>query len=311
MKVLLIGALSLITAASAFAQYGGNRGGMYGGGYGQYGHQLEQIPIELNQHLTGVNIIPIKMELKRQHPNIDIQNLEVESVRVVAKSARGMGEAVLISGQQASYPVTIKGTPGMFQHDTPASYDRVLIQNPSHSSFGKLQLELKGNIKIKRLVVIAKDQMLGQQIVINLGGQVMQGQNSIIPLKRLAVRQNPRLNLEAMDLKKVTLIAKSARGMGQATLVVGQSASYPETIGGTPGMFHTDHPSSFDHVTLMNPSFSSMGKWQVELNGNIKVKQVILTVTGAGTYQPIPSPRPRPRPTPGPRPRPGRRGGRI
>jgi len=297
MKVLMIATMSLITATSALAQYGG---------YGQ--QQEERIQLHLQQHLQGQNTIQLKKEIKLQYPHINIQELEVQAVRVVAKSKAGRGEVVLISGQSASYPQTVGGNPRDFDFGGPDSFDKILIQNPARvmSHSGILQLELKGNIKLKKVVVITKAQMQREQnIMINTYGQHLQGANTL-KLKQMIKMQNPGLDLQELKLKSVTLISKSRMGRAQATLIVGQSASYPATIFGNPGMFDSPAPRTFSPVTLINPSYDSQGVWQVDLQGNIKIEKVIVTVQGirGGGYSPIPTPGPRP--IPGPRPRPRR-----
>jgi hypothetical protein len=120
-----------------------------------------------------------------------------------------------------------------------------------------------------------------------------------LKIKQMLKQQNPGLNMQALKIKKVTLIAKSKQGRAQATLMTGQSASYPATIPGSPRMFQTQAPRSFSRVVLHSASASSQGKVQVELQGNIKIQKIIVTVKGlhsGGVSHPVPMPRPtRPR----------------
>lgn len=314
----MIAALTLITATSSFAQQ--RNGGRYGnggfgnGGYGQgqygqgqygqgqygqgqYGQQGQQrIQLHIQQHLKGLNIIKIKKEIKMQHPGINIQTLKIKAVKVVAKSKMGRGQATLLVGQSASYPQTIMGNPRTFDYGGPHSFAKLMIQNPSRSSQGRVQLELKGNIKLKKIVVIAKQMQRAQNVVIHMSGQTLQGFN-VIKLKKMLKMQNPGLDLFNAKLKKVTLIAKSKMGRGQATLLVGQSASYPETVFGNPRSFEYGGPRSFSQVVLQNPAGpQSQGKWQVELKGKIKVQKIIVTLKGLqgqGGYGGHMPPRPR------------------
>lgn len=295
MKVLLIAALTLITATSTFAQRRGGAhhgGGHYGGGYyggGHYGQQQNQrFPLQINQHLRGFNVIALKKELKMQYPGVAVRDLNIKAVRVVAKSKMGRAQVTLISGQTASYPETIGGTPQDFHINAGYTFDKIRIQNPQAPGMkGKLQLELQGNIKVKRVVIIASQAGFGgRNIVLDTYGQHLRGFN-VLKLKQMIKQQRPGMNLQMAQLQKVTLIAKSKAGMGQATLIVGQTASYPATITGNPRMFHSNAPRSFSQVTLLNPApYKTGGRWQVELQGNIKVDQVIITLKGPGHVNP-------------------------
>jgi len=286
MKVLMIATLALITATTTFAQ--GRRGGHGQGGYGQGGYSQGQmgqqkIQLHIQQHLRGQNIIKLKKVLKQQYPGINVQSLKVKAVKVVAKSKQGRGQVTLLSGHAASYPETIGGTPRDFQYGGPRSFDKIMIQNPQRGTQGKLQLALQGNIKLKKVVLIVKKSMRAKQIVINTYGQHLRGFN-VLKLKKMIKQQNPYIDLKTMKLLKVNLIAKSKGGRGQATLIVGQNASYPATVTGNPRMFHSQAPRSYSQILLQSPSAQSMGKWQIELQGNIKVEKVIVTVKKAGRF---------------------------
>ena len=288
MKVLLIAALTLITATSAMAQQH-HGGGHYGGGH--YGQQQNQrFPLQINQHLKGFNVIALKKELKMQYPGVAVRDLKIKAVRVVAKSKNGKGQVTLISGQSASYPETIGGNPYDFHTNAPNTFDKIRIQNPQSPRMkGKLQLELQGNIKVKKVVIIASQMgMGGAPIVINTYGQHLRGFN-VLKIKQMIKQQNPGINLQMAKLQSVTLIAKSKAGRGQAALIVGQTSSYPATIYGSPRMFQSNAPRTFSQVTLQNPApMGAGGKWQVELQGNIKVDQIIVKLAGQGHYRPGP-----------------------
>lgn len=276
MKLLWVSALSLLTTMSAFAQYYdyGSRG-MQG--------QRERLQLPVHEHLRGHNILKLKQRLKQQYPGIAPRNMELIAVKLVAKSKRGRGQATLLVGQDASYPETIGGTPYDFHDDSRYTFDRIRMQNPAYDSQGKWQIELQGNIKVKKVVLIVKKKMSTQNIRLRTNGQHLRGFN-VLPLKRMIKQQNPGIDLQNAKLVRVTMKAKSKMGRGQATLVVGQDTGYPETVPGNPRMFDRPGPHSFAPVNLEVPYYlgDTRGKWQIELQGNIKVQEVIVTIQTNG-----------------------------
>lgn len=240
--------------------------------------QKNKLVLQIHDHLRGSNIIKLKQEIKYQHPMVNVQRLKLKAVKLVAKSKKGMGKATLIVGHDMSYPINVNGSPYEFHNDSGYTYDKLKIQNPSYSSKGKWQIELKGNIKVKKLVLIVEKNQKRQQIVkIDMYDQQLKGFN-VLKLKKLIKQQKPGIDLQTMQLKKVVMQAKSKMGKGQATLVTGQTSSYPETVGGSPRAFHSYSQRSYDLVTLKPDSMSTNGKWQVELQGNIKVKSITVVM---------------------------------
>lgn len=323
-NLVLITALSLIAATQAMSQerggFGnGNRGGnsgwddsyddsYYDDDYSdRYGSQNQKIQLHVNQHLRGQNTLKLKQMLKMQQGHINLQNMKLVAVKLVAKSKKGKGQATLIVGQNSSYSENIGGSPQDFHYPEHYTFDKIKFSNPSQSTQGKIQIKLQGNIKVKKVVLIVKKKQQRnriQTIRIPMYDQHLRGQN-VLKIKRLLKQQNPMLNMQNIDIKAVTIMAKSQRGRGQATLVVGQDESYPSTIFGSPRSFISNSPMTYSAVTMQNPSYDSQGKVQVELRGNIKVKAIIVKIKkkrNGSIYNPGRGQR-----VPGT----GRRGGRI
>jgi hypothetical protein len=251
-------------------------------GQGRIGNRngrQQMIPIRVNQQFRGQNVLKLKQLLKQQQPGTMPKDMQLVAVKIIAKSKKGQGKATLVVGQEQGYSETIYGNPYDFHDDSQYTYDRVKLSNPSYDSQGKWQVKLQGNIKVKRVVLIVKKKMnnRGKTISVQLYGQQFRGL-STLKLKRLIKQQNPMINLQTAKIKKVVLVAKSKQGNGQASLVIGQSYAYPEYIMGSPRQFHSESPRSYSRVVLQNSSYDSAGKWQVELQGNIKVKEVIITI---------------------------------
>ncbi|NQZ00731.1 MAG: DUF3011 domain-containing protein [Bdellovibrionales bacterium] len=116
-----------------------------------------------------------------------------------------------------------------------------------------------------------------RRIAVDMGDQVYRGE-STIPLKRLIRRQYPNVNFDNWNLLRVRLVAKSRRGRGRASLVVGGWQSYDERIGGRPVDFDWDQPRSFDRIVFQNNARrrEGNGRWQIQMRGNIKVRRVVI-----------------------------------
>jgi len=106
-------------------------------------------------------------------------------------------------------------------------------------------------------------------------------------LKRTLYEQYPWVDVRTMDLRKVTLVAKSKHGGGSAQLRVGDRMSTPSQVGGSPRDFHNCRGYTFERVHFVNPDRDSRGPWQIDLRGNLIVRKVILEVD-KHSYQPVP-----------------------
>lgn len=285
MKILLIASL-ILTSLSTMADRGTGNSFEFGesnyqrpgeGRFGNRNGRQQRIQIRVNQQFRGQNVLKLKQLLKQQ--GVMPKNMQLVAVKLIAKSKQGRGKATLVVGQEQSYAQTIYGNPYDFHDDSQYTYEKMNLTNPSYDSQGKWQIKLQGNIKVKRVVLIVKKKMnnRNRNISVQLYGQQFRGL-STLKLKKLIKQQNPMINLQMAKIKKVVLVAKSKRGMGEASLIVGQDSSYPEYINGSPRQFHSESPRSYSTVVLQNTSYDSAGKWQIELQGNIKVKEVIITI---------------------------------
>ncbi len=127
------------------------------------------------------------------------------------------------------------------------------------------------------LVVMGSELFAQTRLVLDYDDQHYRGQNTLF-LKRKARQQHPGVSLRDKELISVRLVAKSRFGRGQATLTVGQTDSYPETVGGNPDEFDNPRPYTFDRIRFNNPANSSQGRWQIQLRGNFKIRKVVLLI---------------------------------
>ncbi|MBT3236625.1 MAG: hypothetical protein HN353_11780 [Bdellovibrionales bacterium] len=111
------------------------------------------------QQFRGQQTIKLRQKLRQQH-GIVSQGRQLVAAVVVGKSKHGMGTVKLKVGGALSYAQTLDGYPSEFNRG--GNFYRVRIQNPqSYNSQGVWQLKLKGNIKIKKVVLILEDNFVG------------------------------------------------------------------------------------------------------------------------------------------------------
>ena len=261
--LLIVGLMAMASTSVARPYYNYN-----------YDNNVEKVVLRLGgEQFRGQNKIFLKRRIKQQ-TDIRFQEMKLKEVILVAKSKRGHGKVGLIVGHEESYSEIIPGYPREFHNNDRRSYSRIYLENPAYSSKGRWQLKLRGNIKIKKIIVKMERKFHNpRKITLDYYGEKFRGQNTLF-LKRKIKQKYPGMNLRNKDLKKVVLFAKSKHGRGQAKLVVGQESSYSETIGGYPEEFHGY--GGYDRIVFENPSWDSHGRWQIKLRGNIKVEKVVI-----------------------------------
>jgi hypothetical protein len=99
----------------------------------------------------------LKKSLKAQYPGARIDNMELEKVVLVAKSKMGHGGAKLKVGRWESDRYGVGGSPRVFHERDRHSFDRVQLQNPSNNSRGPWQLDLKGNLIVRKIVLVVRE----------------------------------------------------------------------------------------------------------------------------------------------------------
>jgi len=106
-----------------------------------------------------------------------------------------------------------------------------------------------------------------QRIVLDFTDSHMQsrrGEQAAIFLKKELIRQYPGINVSDLLLHKVILTGTSEKGKGLAQLRVGPNSSGVYQVG--------------RQMELANPFRQSWGPWQLLLNGDVKIRKVVLEV---------------------------------
>lgn len=99
------------------------------------------------------DLIHLRQEI-RQKTGLMARDYDLKSVKLLAKSRAGRGEAKLIVGGVSSYQENVgRGYYGDFYSSHPTSYDQIYMFNPAYSSNGPWMIELFGMIKVHEVVV--------------------------------------------------------------------------------------------------------------------------------------------------------------
>lgn len=109
-----------------------------------------------DSHFRGNPTLFLKRELLNQYPRINIADYRLRRVVLVAKTKVGHGSAQLRVGPEVSPHYRVDGAPRDFHSYHPRSFDRVRIRNPFHDSWGPWQLFLKGNFKVRKIVLVVE-----------------------------------------------------------------------------------------------------------------------------------------------------------
>ncbi|MDD0852620.1 hypothetical protein HBN50_05905 [Halobacteriovorax sp. GB3] len=117
--------------------------------------QRIQLPLQ-DEHLRGESTIKLKQLLKAQTGKT-AKGLELLRVAIVAKSKKGHGKVHLTVGQDDSLKEIIDGRPYDFDDSHRSTFSRIVLRNPALSSQGVWQLKLKGNIKVRKVVLIVDE----------------------------------------------------------------------------------------------------------------------------------------------------------
>jgi len=108
----------------------------------------------IRSHKGEAATIFLKKSLKEQYPWVQISDLKLKKVVLVAKSKKGRGGAGLRVGKWATDMCEVGGSPRSFHDNDRGSFDRVKFWNPSHGSRGPWQIGLRGNFIVRKVVLI-------------------------------------------------------------------------------------------------------------------------------------------------------------
>ncbi len=118
---------------------------------------LELDDMVLGGRHRGPSTIFLKRTLGQQYPRVDISELELKKVILVAKTKRGRGVAQLRVGRQKSNHYIVDGNSAEFNSPRKHTFDKVRIDNSAYRNMGRWQLDLDGLFKVRKVILVVKD----------------------------------------------------------------------------------------------------------------------------------------------------------
>ena len=117
--------------------------------------EKKRITLKFNhEQFKQESVIKLKREIKKLHPNMDFSKFDLKRVVLLAKSKKGKAEAYLKIGQYESAVESIDGN--QFDFSSNQGYSPVVFQSFSENDNGVWQIHMKGNIKVKRINLVAE-----------------------------------------------------------------------------------------------------------------------------------------------------------
>jgi|GEM_PF-6488756 len=114
----------------------------------------ETFTIQLNDRETsGSATLHLKNLLRDQH-NINPANFQFVGARLVAKSKNGNGSAALQVGNWTSNDKRVNGNPADWNRSNANTFDQIDFNNNSGDDNGVWQIDLRGNIKTRKVIVV-------------------------------------------------------------------------------------------------------------------------------------------------------------
>lgn len=95
----------------------------------------------------------LRKAFRDQYPWVELADMDLRKVVLVAKSKRGRGGAQLRVGEWLTENYAVAGRPVDFRDRRKITFDRVQFHNPSSSSHGAWQIDLRGNFIVRKVVL--------------------------------------------------------------------------------------------------------------------------------------------------------------
>lgn len=217
-QVVLTLILSL-TISDAYAQ---RRGGGNGGGRGGNGPHVSNIPGNIGSSFLSINKYMYDKEKIILSNQLDLQN--VSELLISAQSNSHNSKVVLRLNGQKLQEIQLS------QYSNQQS-----IMLPMLQFRDKLVMVVRGSAFVDSVQAIKQygpgpgHGGQNERLVARLHSQFTQ--STVLPVRKLIAEQNGRGVLIGKNLKKVVLVASSARGRAQATLLInGMPVGYSQTI---------------------------------------------------------------------------------
>ncbi len=110
-----------------------------------------------DSQIRGHNVLTLKRALRDQYPELGLRGQTLKQVILVAKTRYGKGQAFLRIGDWVSRPQQVQGHPAEFGHHHYSSFYRKPFRSVPLNSRGRWQLELMGNFKVRKVILVLED----------------------------------------------------------------------------------------------------------------------------------------------------------
>ena len=114
---------------------------------------LEYNDSHIRSHRGEPATLFLKKALREQYPWVDVDDIELRRVVLIAKSRQGRGEAQLRVGHRMTDMYQVDGGSGRFRDDRRSTFDRIHFSNPSYDSNGPWQIDMLGNFVVNKVVL--------------------------------------------------------------------------------------------------------------------------------------------------------------
>lgn len=95
----------------------------------------------------------LRKAFREQYPRVELADMDLRKVVLVAKSKRGKGGAQLRVGEWLTENYAVAGRSVDFRDRRKITFDKVQFHNPSVSSHGPWQIDLRGNFIVRKVVL--------------------------------------------------------------------------------------------------------------------------------------------------------------
>ena len=95
----------------------------------------------------------LRKAFREQYPWVELADMDLRKVVLVAKSKRGKGGAQLRVGEWLTENYTVAGRSVDFRDRRKITFDKVQFHNPSPGSHGAWQIDLRGNFIVRKVVL--------------------------------------------------------------------------------------------------------------------------------------------------------------
>ncbi len=107
-------------------------------------------------------------------------------------------------------------------------------------------------------------------------GDIILKPGTTLKLKSLALKLNPQLDINNLQLLAIEILAKSLQGKGKIRLRTGNKLTGWEKISGNKNTFNSKQAESFYTAKIRSPDAGKGKVWQLLINGYIKIRKIVL-----------------------------------